>query len=191
MFISFLNDSGYLQYLLKNNKFREIELLNQFYEKIKSFEEVEIEPTVYNFVELIDMELESGETGSLNFNIEEGPDMVSIMTIHSAKGLEFPFVFLVNLVDKRFPTIERKNPIEIPKELMKDIIPPGDVHLQEERRLFYVGITRAKKGVFFTSAEDYGGLRKKKPSRFLYELGLIENAQYPIQKIALSPLTGN
>jgi len=99
------------------------------------------------------------------------------MTIHAAKGLEFTYVFLVNLVDKRFPTIERKDPIEIPDGLIKETIPEGDVHLEEERRLFYVGVTRAKDGVFFTSADDYGGARKKKLSRFLHEIGFGEPAR--------------
>jgi len=117
------------------------------------------------------MELESGEQGKLGFDIERGPDTIKVMTVHAAKGLEFKYVFLVNLVDKKFPTIERKEPIEIPKSLVKDIIPEGDVHLEEERRLFYVGMTRTKKDLFFTSAEDYGVGTQRKLSRFLKELG--------------------
>ena len=170
--IDFLNESGYLKYLVKNNKIREINLLNQFFKKVQEFEEIQENPILSNFIDLLNMELEAGELGKLSSNLEEGPDMVRMMTIHSAKGLEFPYVFLVNLVDKRFPSISQKDPIEIPKELEKEIISPGDAHLQEERRLFYVGMTRAKKGIFLTSADDYGGQRKKKPSRFLYELGI-------------------
>ncbi len=96
---------------------------------------------------------------------------MKIITVHSAKGLEFKYVFLVNMVDKKFPVIERRDQIELPKELIKEIIPEGDIHLQEERRLCYVAMTRAKKGLFFTSADDYGGARKKKLSRFLIEMG--------------------
>ena len=94
------------------------------------------------------------------------------MTIHAAKGLEFKYVFLVSMVDKRFPTIERKDPIELPDALIKDIKPSGDVHLQEERRICYVAMTRAKKELYFTSAQDYGGQRAKKLSRFLVEMGM-------------------
>ena len=183
VFLRFLNNSGYLKYLVKNNKTKEIKFLNQFYKKIKQFEETQLELRVSAFLEILNMEIESGEAGSLEFDIEAGPDMVKIMTIHSAKGLEFPFVFLVNLVDKRFPTIERRDPIEIPKDLMRDIVPSGDVHLQEERRLFYVGMTRAKKGLFFTSADDYGGIKPKKPSRFLYELEIVEDKKPIEQKV--------
>ncbi|MCD6429311.1 UvrD-helicase domain-containing protein [bacterium] len=187
VFISFLNDSGYLAKLVKENKHKELNNLCQFYKKIKGFEETQTEPILKNFMELLNMELEAGETGRLEFDIEEGPETVKIMTIHSAKGLEFKYVFLVNLVDKRFPTNERKDPIQIPDDLIKDILPLGDVHLQEERRLFYVGITRAKRGLFFTSAEDYGGLRKKKLSRFLYELG-IEKDISPVEQKELFSL---
>jgi len=93
--------------------------------------------------------------------------MIKVMTIHSAKGLEFKYVFLVNMVDKRFPTIGRKDLIELPEELIKDIKPKGDVHLQEERRICYVAMTRAKMNLYFTSAEDYGGTRKRNYRDFL------------------------
>ena len=176
VFVSFLQDSGYLDFLVKDKKQvkQNLDLINQFYDKIKQFEEEQYSPKLRDFVQQIDMELQSGEEGLLRFNPEEGPDTVKIMTIHSAKGLEFKYVFLVNLVDKRFPTIERKEPIEIPESLVKEVIPEGNVHLQEERRLFYVGMTRAKQGLFFFSAKDYGQARDKKPSRFLMECGLTE-----------------
>ncbi len=169
--ISFLKDSGYLKYLIDGNKESEIRLINQFYKKLKEFEESSLDPLLKAFMEQLEMELESGEQGKLEFDIEEGPEIVRIMTIHSAKGLEFKYVFLVNMVDRRFPTGERREPIEIPEALIKEEVPEGDVHLQEERRLCYVAMTRAEKGLFFTSADDYGGARKKRLSRFLLELG--------------------
>ena len=177
IFIAFLKDSGYLEYLAKKGDSESFDYINQFFDKIKAFEESNLDPSLRNFIEELNMELESGEQGKLGFDIEWGPDTVKIMTVHAAKGLEFKYVFLVNLVDKKFPTIERKEPIEIPKSLVKDIIPEGDIHLEEERRLFYVGMTRVKKGLFFSSAEDYGSSKKsplfthRKLSRFLRELG--------------------
>lgn len=77
------------------------------------------------------------------------------------------------MVDQRFPTRPRKEGIEIPEALIKDILPEGDFHLQEERRLFYVGITRAKQGLFLSWAKDYGGKTLKKPSLFLLETRLV------------------
>jgi DNA helicase-2/ATP-dependent DNA helicase PcrA len=99
------------------------------------------------------------------------------MTVHGAKGLEFPYVFLVNLVDKKFPTIARSEKIAIPDALVREKIVTETEertasHLEEERRLFYVALTRAKVGLYLTGAKDYGGLREKKPSRFITELGI-------------------
>ena len=168
--VSFLEDSGYLKYLVNQSDTDKIDLLNQFYRKVKTFEEATIEPTLKNFMEEMNLELESGEEGKLEFDPEKGPDMIKVMTIHGAKGLEFKYVFIVNMVDRRFPTDQRKDPIELPEALIKDIKPTGDVHLQEERRLCYVAMTRAKKGLYFTSAEDYGGQRRKRISRFLAEM---------------------
>jgi DNA helicase-2/ATP-dependent DNA helicase PcrA len=70
--------------------------------------------------------------------------------------------------------MERKEKIPIPDELVKELLPSGDIHIQEERRLFYVAMTRAKQGLYFTWAKDYGGVRLKKPSKFLQELNLIK-----------------
>ncbi|MCD6270666.1 ATP-dependent helicase [bacterium] len=173
VFILFLEESGYLEYLTKEKKDeKDFDLINQFYDKIKKFEQAQIDPNLNNFIEQIDLEIDSGEEGKLNFDLNQGPDMVNVMTIHAAKGLEFDYVFLPSLVEKRFPSINKKEPIEIPQDLTKEITPEGNVHLQEERRLFYVGITRAKKGVFFSWADNYGGARKTIPSRFLFEAGL-------------------
>lgn len=168
LLINFLNDSGYIAYISDDKE--KFDLINQFLKKIKQFEDANLDPSLKNFMEQINLELEAGEEGKLEFDPEKGPDMIRVMTIHGAKGLEFKYVFIVNMVDKRFPSISRKDPIELPDELIKDIKPTGDVHLQEERRLCYVAMTRAKKGLYFTSAEDYGGQRKKKLSRFLTEM---------------------
>lgn len=174
VFVAFLQDSGYLDYLTKKQSAeirQELDLINQFYDKIKQFESSHLECRLSNFMEQIGLELESGEEGPLRFDPEQGPESIKIMTLHSAKGLEFKYVFLVNLVGRHFPTTKKREPIQVPESLIKEVTPEGDIHLQEERRLFYVGMTRAKKGLFFTSAADYGGKRKKKLSRFLVELG--------------------
>ena len=96
-------------------------------------------------------------------------DRVNVLTIHKAKGLEFPVVFLVGLVQGRFPTPRRREALELPEALIKDILPTGDYHLQEERRLFYVGMTRAKQELHLTSAYDYGGKSIRKVSQFAIE----------------------
>jgi len=174
----FLNESGYLKYidsLGELEKRQEFSYVGQLYKRIKAFESLNGDQSVKNFLKQLGLELESGEQGSLTpQGAEEGPDMVKVMTVHSAKGLEFKYVFIVNMVDRRFPTSERKEGIELPDELVKEIVPEGDIHLQEERRLFYVAMTRAKAGLYFSSADDYGGIRKKKISVFLSDLGFAQ-----------------
>ncbi len=171
--MAFLEDSGYLQQLTQEENIEMLQTtsyLNQFYKRITDFEQSSQDGSVKTFLELINLELEAGQSGDLEQNLDEGPDAVKVMTIHAAKGLEFKYVWVVNMVDRRFPTDDRPDPISLPDKLIKEILPAGDVHLQEERRLFYVAMTRAKTGVFFTSAVDYGGARQKKLSRFLAEL---------------------
>ncbi|MDD5121432.1 MAG: UvrD-helicase domain-containing protein [Patescibacteria group bacterium] len=178
---SFLEDSGYLKSISRQaekgglENIENVAWVSQFFKKIEEFELTNTDKSLKNFIETIDIIIEAGDEGSLPTDIiEVGPETVKIMTVHGAKGLEFKTVFLVNLVDRRFPTSERKEGVELPDALTREIIPEGDIHLQEERRLFYVALTRAKDNLFLTLADDYGGARKKKASRFLYELGLIK-----------------
>ena len=184
--VSFLFDSGYLKFLEKRAKKEDFDYISQLFNKIKAFEDANLDPNLRHFMEELELELESGEEGKLEFDPGLS-DTVKIMTVHASKGLEFKHVFMVNLVDRKFPTIERKEQIELPKALIKDIVPEGDVHLQEERRLFYVGMTRAKSGLYFTSAKDYGGVNQKKLSLFLAELGYKNGEQEePVKNIRIS-----
>lgn len=151
--------------------------LQQFYERLKRFDKQHDDPILKNFLKVFDEERNAGEEGSLSTDLDAGPEMVKVMTVHGSKGLEFKFVFLVHLVNRRFPTVKRGDPIPLPEGIIKEELTEGDWHLEEERRLFYVGVTRAKKGVFFTSADDYGGSRTKKLSRFLKELGYAKSEE--------------
>ncbi len=123
------------------------------------------------FLEEFDAEREAGEAGGLKADTEEGPDVVNVMTIHAAKGLEFKYVFVVNMIEQRFPSVSRSDQLPLPPTLVRKVDAALDDHVAEERRLFYVAMTRAKQGLYLCSAEDYGGTRKRKPSRFLAELG--------------------
>lgn len=177
VFLAFLNDSGYLKHVssLEDRESREsIGYLNQFMRRIKAFEASSDDRSVKSFLEELNMEISSGEEGSLAPDFESGPEAIKIMTVHGAKGLEFKHVFVANMVDKRFPTIKRSEQIVVPDTLVKEIIPEGDMHLEEERRLFYVAMTRAREGLYFSYAPDYGGTRKKKPSIFLSECSLVK-----------------
>jgi len=169
--LSFLQESGYLEHLVRQDRRSEIDFIGQFYNKVKDYEAANIDPNLKRFIDELDMEIESGEEGKLSFDPVKIPDAVQVMTVHAAKGLEFKNVFITNLVDRKFPTNERGDEIEIPESLIKDKVLGENAHLEEERRLFYVAMTRAREGLYFTSAADYGGVKPKKISRFLHEMG--------------------
>jgi len=167
----FLKGSGYLRRLTHQSSWEaEIKLKNiaKFFDVVKSFSSIAVLDRVPNFVSHLDLLIEAGDDPA-TAEADSDVDAVNVLTVHKAKGLEFPVVFLVSLVSDKFPTRRRKEPIELPEALVKDILPSGDSHLQEERRLFYVGMTRAQKELYLTSARDYGGVRPKKVSQFVLE----------------------
>jgi DNA helicase-2/ATP-dependent DNA helicase PcrA len=144
--------------------------ISKFFDKLKTFETDHPDANLFNVVDWLELSSELGESPLATDSDWGNVNAVNILTVHSAKGLEFPVVFLVNLVSQRFPTIERREQIPIPEELIKEILPTGDYHLEEERRLFYVGMTRAKERLCLTASNYYGeGKRDKKLSPFILE----------------------
>ena len=99
----------------------------------------------------------------------DAADAVHVLTYHKAKGLEFGVVIMVGLVDDRFPTRSRGDALAMPDALIREPLPPGDHHLAEERRLFYVGMTRARDELVLTWARDYGGRQARRMSQFVAE----------------------
>lgn len=90
---------------------------------------------------------------------------VNIMTVHQAKGLEFGTVIIPSLVEGKFPTGDRPDPLEIPSQLRSEPeYKSGDDHISDERRLFYVAMTRAGNNLILASS------RKKEQSRFVEEI---------------------
>lgn len=170
---NFLQNSGLLSAVLNFTHpldARKAENISRLFSKLKAFESESPDTSIPSVLDWIDLSHEVGESPSASDTDWQDADSVNILTLHSAKGLEFPIVFLVNLVSGRFPSLERKEQIPIPDELIKESLPIGDFHLQEERRLFYVGMTRAKDQLFFTAADYYGeGKRAKKLSPFISE----------------------
>lgn len=175
LFVNIVQDLGIVDELTADTQeaAEQRELLEQFYKRIENFEEHAENKSLRSFLETLKLELMAGNEGTIKFDPNVGPEALKVMTIHSAKGLEFNYVFVINMVDQRFPTRAHKDTIEIPEALIRDILPEGDFHLQEERRLFYVAITRAKTHLYFSWGRDYGGAKLKKPSVFLQETNLV------------------
>jgi len=182
---SFLTETGYLKRLagaasLENET--KIQNLAKFFGIVRDFGLVVQEDRVMNFVNYLNLLIEAGDDPP-TVEADLDSDAVNCLTIHKAKGLEFRVVFLVSLVQGRFPWPRRSHPIELPDPLIKEILPAGDSHIQEERRLFYVGMTRAKEELYFTGAADYGGNRLRRISQFVRE-ALGEEAKEPEKKKA-------
>ncbi len=107
------------------------------------------------FVEYLDYFDQAGGTVSLE---EESPtDAVQLMTVHGAKGLEFPQVFVLRVNNRKFPAGERSRVFEFPTALMKEGKPAEQFHIQEERRLFYVALTRAQERLTLTTVTEKKG----------------------------------
>jgi len=133
-----------------------VENIEEFITGANEFAAIHPEPTLDNFLAEISLYTDIDQYNEIE-------DKLTLMTLHAAKGLEFGSVFLVGLEEGLFP-------------LMRAIEDP--MELEEERRLFYVGATRAKRNLFISLASSRGrfGERGSIPSRFVRELppGLVE-----------------
>lgn len=169
----FFEDSGLLgQYLepatIKTEK--EAQNIAKFFEKLQSFANNKTDASVFAVIDWIDLSMELGESPMAAEVDWTRNNAVNILTIHSSKGLEFPVVFVVNLVTQRFPSRDRKEQIPVPPDIIREALPEGDENLQEERRLFYVAITRAQEKLYLTASRFYNeGRRERKISPFVTE----------------------
>lgn len=148
--------TGYLDELEKDKSEESqdrIENLKEFISVAMEFESKNEDTSLEAFLTNVALTSEPNEE-------EEHADRVSLMTIHSAKGLEFPVVFLTGMEEKLFP-------------IARAIASMQDTQIEEERRLCYVGITRAKEELFMTMTGKrtlYGRTNHSVASRFIEEL---------------------
>ena len=149
-----LNKSGYINALKNENTVEaetRIQNIEEFLTVAIEFEEESADNSLAEFLESITLSSDIDE-------MQDEENVVTLMTLHSAKGLEFPAVFLVGMEEGIFPGYKS---IGEPKEL------------EEERRLFYVGITRAKQFIYLTYAKHrtiFGSTSYNAVSRFIKEI---------------------
>ena len=190
----FLIDSGLLKQVVDYKTLtQEKKVLNitKFFDKLKTFEVTHKDASVFAVVDYLDLAMSMGESPMAAEIDWSEVNAVNILTVHSAKGLEFPVVFLTNLIEGRFPSRDRRDKIPIPEDLIKEVLPSGDYHLQEERRLFYVGMTRTKEKLVLTASNFYGeGKRERKLSPFIAESLGTQNLYKPslLSKTSQIPL---
>lgn len=163
-----LDQTGYVEMLEEEKTIESqarIENIEEFFSVIQDFEDhyqAPADPSSENPVPALSMLESFLESISLMTNLdawEEGTDILTMMTLHTAKGLEFPIVYMVGLEEGIFPNVNSYS--EDPEEL------------EEERRLCYVGITRAKEELFLSYARErllYGSRQYNLPARFLNEI---------------------
>lgn len=184
--LEFLKKTGYLSHLEQEESTEseiKIQTIARFFDKVREFMSIANNDSIRAFVEwLAVMRTAGDDPATTEFDPET--DAVNVMTIHSAKGLEFKIVFLVNLVSDQFPSRQRGEVIPLPDPLIKETLPSGDFHMQEERRLFYVGTTRAQDRLYYTWARDMGGKRIKKVSPFVLEALDKTISEAQVQKLA-------
>ncbi len=168
-FKEFLNDIGYIEYMLasKNNRYQLIKI-NKLFDEVKKQIKNKKGYALYDFIKFID----SYKKYNLDIETEnqEVIDGVQLMTAHKSKGLEFEYVYIINATRKNWEKSRGFGKIALPINDYK-----GDV--DDERRLFYVSMTRAKKDLFITSSlTDWEGKEQDK-SQFITEIDnkLIEN----------------
>lgn len=148
-----LEKTGYLRSLEKSLLVEDrarVDNINEFISSAADYQEANPEDNLRDYLENLSLLSDIDKT-------EENKESISLMTMHQAKGLEFPVVFIVGLDEGLFPS--------------KRSLDEGN--LEEERRLFYVGITRAEEKLFLTSAQmrrNYGKVTYYKPSRFIDEI---------------------
>ncbi|SMO42261.1 ATP-dependent helicase [Fodinibius sediminis] len=149
-----LEKSGYMKALVEENSPKSMsrrENILELENAISYFEKNNTNPSLSSFLQEISLITDTDK-------YDEDKPAVTMMTVHAAKGLEFPAVFVVGLEEELFPVGSRDN---------------EEVNIEEERRLFYVAITRAEEVLFFShcrSRYKYGEEQRKRRSRFLDEV---------------------
>lgn len=170
---SFLHETGLIA-LYKDPSSEKIEqeilYMSKFFDTVTSFEVHYPDATVADWLEYLEFVWDQGESPLVSEFDWTSINAVNILTVHASKGLEFPVVFVVNTVNDRFPSRRRSDQIPLPEDLTKEPLPERDVHVAEERRLFYVALTRAKDRLYVTGAKFYGAAKRaKRLSTFVHE----------------------
>ena len=167
-----LNESGYLNSLLESPQFLQaIPRLNRFLQEVKQITRSKPETTLEEFINQIsvmrefEVELTAEPAGG-----EGKTGHVRLTTAHKAKGLEFEHVFIIHLADKQWGNARSRDRLPLPHGLLKFDTVGENFNNEDDRRLFYVAMTRAKLGLTFSVSRKNGAGREQVPSVFWHEV---------------------
>ena len=119
--------------------------------------------TLAGFVAYLDAYQGAGGELPTSVELSEDVEGVRLMTLYQAKGLEFPIVFVPSLLDGEWPVREGGDGM-FPRELLREAVPAGDIHTDEERRLLYVAMTRAQERLILTTHGGAAARRRRRGS---------------------------
>jgi DNA helicase-2/ATP-dependent DNA helicase PcrA len=167
----YLNETGIISGLLAqggDQAERQIANLARFFDRLKTFDQVEKPGNHLSIIEYIESLVSEGEDPPAA-EADLDADAVAVSTVHMAKGLEWPVVFVVGLEDLHFPTRRQGGDLELPNSVLPESGDERSIHVAEERRLFYVAMTRAREELQLSFSRDHGGKTLWKRSPFLQE----------------------
>lgn len=172
-----INDSGFLNYLLdRSDSVEQLNVLNTLFSEIKRLSLHDSQMKLEGFLLTIQTMVDHGITlPEVDLNIEQ--NSVRLVTAHKSKGLEWDTVFITGLVDKKWGNSVNRSPLKLPEGILQFSKNSSEEQLNDDRRLFYVALTRAKTRLYVTyskTVQAAQGQREATPSQFLEEI----DAQY-------------
>jgi DNA helicase-2/ATP-dependent DNA helicase PcrA len=181
VFDELLNDTGLLKRILHEpNGLNVLHALNALFGELKRMSEGRPDLTMEDFIDRLalmeenrlPLTAEAGLTGS---------KAVRLMTAHKAKGLEFEHVFIIKLVDRHWGNQQSRTKLSLPAGIVRFDPVTGQENDEDERRLFYVALTRAKKRLYWSYSQYNANGREQIPAQFRGEIGteLVEQKVWP------------
>ncbi|MCX6726760.1 MAG: ATP-dependent DNA helicase [Candidatus Shapirobacteria bacterium] len=162
---------GYLDYILAHSRFDVLKQLNALYSHLKSALQIE-KITLAQWMANLSILIEDG----LNLNslplLADQDVSIRLMTVHKAKGLEFEHVFLYKVLSGKWDSSTSRSLIKLPFGIVKTDLTAltADADLEEDRRLFYVALTRAKNQIYLSYSRFHDSGRQQLPSVFINEI---------------------